>query len=76
MAPSSRCFNESMRAQNSSLAATTSSAAADGVGARRSATKSAIVKSTSCPIAEITGIGEAAIARATPSSSSSTISFG
>ena len=34
-----------MRAQNSSFAATTISAAADGVGARRSATKSAMVTS-------------------------------
>ena len=45
-------------AQKSSLAATTISAAADGVGARRSATKSAIVTSTSCPTAEITGTGD------------------
>jgi len=42
-----------------------SSAAADGVGARRSATKSAIVKSVSWPIAEITGGSDAAMARAT-----------
>ena len=47
---------------------TTSSAAADGVGALRSATKSAIVTSVSCPTAEITGIFDAAIARATASS--------
>ena len=47
---------------------TTISAAADGVGARRSATKSAIVTSTSCPTAEITGTGEAAMARARISS--------
>ena len=46
-----------MRRQNSSFAATTISAAADGVGARRSATKSAIVKSISWPTAEITGTG-------------------
>ena len=58
----------SMRAQNSSFAATTISAAADGVGARRSATKSAIVTSISCPTAEMTGTGHAAIARATGSS--------
>ena len=45
--------------QNSSLAATTISAAADGVGARRSATKSAIVTSVSWPTAEITGTGDA-----------------
>ena len=57
-----------MRAQNSSFAATTISAAADGVGARRSATKSAIVTSVSWPTAEMTGTGDAAIARATISS--------
>ena len=39
--------------------------AADGVGARRSATKSAMVTSLSWPTAEMTGTGEAAIARAT-----------
>src|SRR5439155_740617 len=39
-----------------------------GVGARRSATKSAIVKSTSWPTPEITGAFEATIARATTSS--------
>src|SRR5216684_4334195 len=44
------------------------SAAALGVGARKSATKSAMVKSTSCPIAETTGLGQTAIARATTSS--------
>ena len=38
---------------------TTSSAAADGVGARTSATKSAIVTSVSWPTAEITGTGDA-----------------
>ena len=37
----------------------------DGVAARTSATKSAIVKSTSWPTAEITGTGQATIARAT-----------
>ena len=43
-------------ASNSILqSGTASSAAAEGVGARRSATKSAMVKSVSCPIAEITG---------------------
>ena len=57
-----------MRLQNSSLAATTISAAADGVGARRSATKSAMVTSVSWPTAEMTGTGDAAIARATTSS--------
>ena len=42
-----------------------SSAAADGVGALRSATKSAIVKSVSCPTADIIGILESYIALAT-----------
>src|SRR5436190_1075081 len=46
----------------------TSSAAAVGVGARRSATKSAIVKSVSCPMPVTTGTGHARIARATISS--------
>lgn len=46
------------------LRAPTPSAAADGVGALRSATKSAIVKSVSCPTALIIGICEAAIVRA------------
>ena len=41
---------------------------AEGVGARMSATKSAMVKSVSCPMAEITGTEHAAIARATRSS--------
>ena len=43
----------------------TISAAAEGVGARKSATKSAMVKSVSWPTAEITGIAELRIARAT-----------
>ena len=51
----SRSVRRSMRAANSVLAAMTISAAADGVGARRSATKSAIVTSVSWPTAEITG---------------------
>ena len=42
--------------------------AAEGVGARMSATKSAIVKSVSWPTPVITGIDDAAIARATTSS--------
>ena len=45
----------------------TNSAAAEGVGARMSATKSTMVKSVSCPTAEITGISEAATTRASPS---------
>ena len=44
------------------------SAAAEGVGARRSATKSAMVKSVSWPTPEITGTRQAAMARASPSS--------
>src|SRR5438309_7175226 len=47
---------------------TTSSAAAEGVEARTSATKSAMVKSVSWPTPEITGISEAKMARATISS--------
>ena len=47
---------------------TTSSAAADGVGARRSATKSQMVKSVSCPTAETIGISERAISLAKASS--------
>ena len=39
-----------------------SSAAAEGVGARRSAAKSAMVKSVSWPMAETTGRREAAMA--------------
>ena len=52
----------------SSIFATASSAAADGVGALKSATKSAIVKSVSCPTADIIGISELNIALATISS--------
>ena len=48
--------------------AVTISAAAEGVGARRSDTKSAMVKSVSCPMAEMTGIELRAMARATSSS--------
>ena len=44
------------------------SAAPVGVGALRSATKSAIVKSVSCPTPQITGISESAIAWASASS--------
>ena len=47
---------------------TASSAAPVGVGARKSATKSQIVKSISCPTAEITGVSKLNIARATISS--------
>ena len=52
----------------SSISGTANSAAADGVGALKSATKSAIVKSVSCPTAEIIGIFELNIALATTSS--------
>ena len=51
-------------ASRSSRSGTSSSAAAEGVGARRSAAKSARLKSVSWPIADTTGTGEAAIARA------------
>ena len=50
------------------MSGTANSAAADGVGALKSATKSAIVKSVSCPTAEITGNSELFIALATHSS--------
>src|SRR5688572_1594272 len=57
----------SMVEQIWSSRAATSSAAAEGVGARLSATKSAIVKSVSWPTADITGITDERIARATSS---------
>ena len=47
---------------------TASSAAADGVGARKSATKSVIVKSVSCPTADMTGVLELKTASITGSS--------
>ena len=50
------------------MSATASSAAADGVGALISATKSAIVKSVSCPTADIIGVAASNIALATHSS--------
>ena len=53
---------------SSVVSGTASSAAADGVGALLSAAKSQIVKSVSCPTADITGIADAATALATPSS--------
>ena len=43
---------------HSDISVTANSAAAEGVGALKSATKSAIVKSVSCPTAEITGNSE------------------
>ena len=57
-----------IRSRNSLAWRTTISAACDGVAARTSATKSAMVVSVSWPIAAITGTGHAAIARATTSS--------
>ena len=42
--------------------------AADGVGARKSAVKSQMVKSTSCPTAEIIGVRQQKISRASASS--------
>ena len=47
-----------MFAFNSNTDGTASSAAAEGVGALKSAAKSAIVKSVSCPTADIMGISE------------------
>ena len=55
-------------ATRSARTGTAISAAAVGVGARRSATKSAIVESVSWPTPLITGMVQAAIARATASS--------
>ncbi|MNI25893.1 hypothetical protein D3C73_795720 [compost metagenome] len=63
-----RCCAVRSCAASSAACGTASSAAAVGVAARRSAAKSAIVKSVSWPTAEMTGIPEAAIARATASS--------
>ena len=54
--------------KTSRILGTAISAAPVGVGARRSATKSAIVKSTSCPTALIVGIEQLYIALATISS--------
>ena len=50
------------------MSGTASSAAALGVGARRSAAKSAMVKSVSWPTAEMTGVSHSKIALATRSS--------
>ena len=57
-----------MRASKSSRRATTSSAAWDGVAARRSAARSVSVTSISWPTAEIVGMRQAATARTTFSS--------
>jgi len=56
------------RSSTSSRSATARWAAAVGVGARTSATKSAMVKSVSCPTPLMTGIGQDAMARTTGSS--------
>ena len=53
------CSAIDARRRTRPCARTTISAAADGVGARRSATKSAMVTSVSWPTAEITGTGAA-----------------
>ena len=58
----------SISPRSSRQSGTQSSAAAEGVGARRSATKSAIVTSVSWPTPLITGTRAAKIARATRSS--------
>ena len=69
-----RCHGSAARrdrrasASSSARTGTAISAAAVGVGARRSATKSMSVVSVSCPTAEITGMRQAATARATISS--------
>jgi hypothetical protein len=64
----SRASSARRRRSRSSPCGTSSSAAADGVGARRSAAKSARLKSVSWPIADTTGTFDAAIARARASS--------
>ena len=60
--------SSAIRLRRSTMSGTISSAAALGVGARKSATKSQIVKSISCPIAETTGTLTSTITRATISS--------
>ncbi|MPM84275.1 hypothetical protein SDC9_131346 [bioreactor metagenome] len=64
----SRCANPNRRSRRSALSGVANSAAAVGVGARRSAAKSVRVKSTSCPTPLMTGTQLAATARTTPSS--------
>ncbi|KAG1322238.1 hypothetical protein G6F61_015201 [Rhizopus arrhizus] len=56
------------RSASSRWSGTSSSAATDGVGARRSAAKSLRLKSVSWPTADTTGVRLAAIARASASS--------
>ena len=62
------CSRCAKRLSHSRWSGTASSAACDGVGARKSATKSAIVKSISWPTPTMIGSFRAAIARATTSS--------
>ena len=57
------CWYQSKDCSQVVWSGVTVSAAAVGVAARRSATMSAIVTSTSCPTAEITGASDAAMAR-------------
>ena len=64
----SRVRDTRRRSTSLNFSGAKSSAAAVGVGARLSATKSLMVKSTSWPTAETTGIGQVAMARATTSS--------
>ena len=63
-----RAMSASSCASISALSLRISAAAPVGVGARTSATKSAMVKSVSWPTADTTGASEAAMARATGSS--------
>jgi hypothetical protein len=63
-----RCRASCKIASKSSRFGVASSAAAVGVGARLSATKSAMVKSVWWPTPLTTGASDSAIARATPSS--------
>ena len=67
-AASSRSPCPAARVRSSERTGTASSAAAVGVGARRSAAKSISVVSVSWPTAEISGMAEAAAARTTASS--------
>ena len=64
----SRCRVMATARCHSPRSGTASSAAPEGVGARTSATRSAMLKSTSCPTALITGSSEARMARASASS--------
>ena len=68
MARCSRSSRDRTLPSHSSRSGLASSAAAVGVAARRSAAKSAIVTSVSCPMPVTTGIEHSTIARATISS--------